>query len=97
MGYKVYTDKWIQSNSDEILVRLSNWNLIEEYPGTTKDKVYIGLCDSSGELVRATRTIGDSSSTSVKFININPNKDYYIYFEVPTNSNRYSFNGAISN
>ena len=93
-GYQLFTDKWLTSDSGEISVSLVNFKTIEEYGGT-KNKITFKLCDSSGVLVSSEKTVSGGSA-SVTWINIKPDKKYYVCFEVPTNGNRYSGNGSIS-
>lgn len=95
-GYRLFTDKWLTSTSGEITVKLSDFKTIEEYNGATKNKITFKLCDSSGVLVSSERTVTNGSA-SVTWINISSSKKYYVCFEVPTNGNRYSGNGYISN
>ena len=93
-GYQLFTDKWLTSDSGEISVSLVDFKTIEEYGGT-KDKITFKLCDSSGVLVSSEKTVS-SGSASVTWTNIKPDKKYYVCFEVPTNGNRYSGSGSIS-
>lgn len=93
-GYQLFTDKWLTSDSGEISVSLSNFKTIEQHGGT-KDKITFKLCDSSGVLVTSEKTVSNGSA-SVKWINIQAGKKYYVCFQVPTNGNRYSGNGSIS-
>lgn len=93
-GYQLFTDKWLTSDSGEIRVSLVDFETIEEYGGT-KDKITFKLCDSSGVLVSSEKTVINGCA-SVKWINIKSDKKYYVCFEVPTNGNRYSGNGSIS-
>lgn len=98
VGYQIFTDKWLTSDSGEIEVDLDDWTILQQYGGTN-NQVTIKLCDSNGPIsgCSVTRTIDKYDSAYVKYTNINPSKKYYICFEVPTNSNRYSFNGSIYN
>ena len=94
-GYRVYTDKWLKSSSGYITVKLSDFTVLEDYHGTS-DKITFKLCDSSGVLVTSEKTVS-SGIASVTWKNIKSDKKYYVLFEVPTNGNRYSANGSISN
>lgn len=94
-GYRLYTDKWLTSSSGKISVSLSNFKTIEEYPGATKNQITFRLYDSSGLISSSKKTVyGGSASTT--FSNVKSGKKYYVAFEVPTNGNRYSGKGYIS-
>lgn len=93
-GATLFTEKWLKSSSGRITVYLENFTVLESYGGTS-DKITFHLCDSSGRLSSATRTVV-AGNASVTWININPDKKYYIEFEVPTNGNRYSGSGNIT-
>lgn len=94
-GYKLYTDKWLTSSSGKIRVSLSNFKTIKEYSGATKNQITFRLYDSSGLVTSSKKTVV-SSSASASFSNIKSGKKYYVAFEVPTNGNRYSGKGYIS-
>lgn len=94
-GYQVFTDKWLVSKSGEMSVSLYDFETTKEYGTATKNQITFKLCDSSGVLVSSTKTVSGGSA-SVKWINIDPDKKYYVCFQVPTNGNRYSGNGSIS-
>lgn len=94
-GYRLYTDKWLTSSSGKISVSLSNFKTIEEHPGATKNQITFRLYDSSGLISSSKKTVyGGSASTT--FSNVKSGKKYYVAFEVPTNGNRYSGKGYIS-
>lgn len=93
-GYRLFTDKWLTSESGQISVSLSNFQTLEDYGGTN-NKITFKLCDSSGVLVTSERTVSNGSA-SVTWINIKADKKYYVCFEVLTNGNRYSGYGYIS-
>lgn len=93
-GYRVYTDKWLTSDSGNISVNLINWTVLEGN-APANNKITFKLCDSSGVLVTSTKTIS-SSSANVTWINIDPDTKYYVLFEVSTNGNKYSANGSIT-
>ena len=95
MGYQVFTSKWI-TGASSISISVSNWNLIEEYHGATKDKLTLKVYNSSKKLVDSKTITISSGVGSASFKNLTSKSKYYICFEVPTNSNRYSFDGAIS-
>lgn len=94
-GYQLFTDKWLTSDTGYISVSLSDFKTLEEYPGATKDQITFKLCDSSGVLVTSTKTVNNGSA-SVTWKNIKEDKKYYVIFQVPTNGNKYSGNGSIS-
>ncbi|WP_077612374.1 hypothetical protein [Clostridium sp. Marseille-P2415] len=93
-GYRIYTSKWL-TGSKTMNVTVKDWKLIKEYGGT-KDELTIRIFNSSKKEVKSqTITIsGDVGSAS--FSGLSASAKYYVCFEVPTNSNRYSFNGSIS-
>lgn len=95
-GYRLYTDKWITSSSGKITVSLKGFKTVVEYPGATKNKITFILFDSSGALVTSPKTVSSSGTASVTWINIKPDKKYYVCFEVPTNYNRYTGYGTIT-
>ena len=100
IGYRVYTNKWI-TGADSIYVSVSDWTLIEEYQGAEDSKLTVAVYDSSDNVV-AKNTIeidwahDGTGYGSLTLSGLNKNVKYYVLFEVPTNGNRYSFNGVIS-
>lgn len=94
-GFRLYTDKWLTSDSGKIKVSLSNFKTIEEHTGAIKNKITFRLYDSSGLVSSSEKTVSKGSA-SATFSNIKSGKKYYVAFEVPTNGNRYSGKGYIS-
>lgn len=94
-GYRLYTDKWLTSNSGEISVSLENFRVVEEYGGR-KDKITFILFDASGKKLVTSEKYVIGGTADVTWINIKPDHKYYVCFEVPTNGNRYSGNGYIT-
>lgn len=99
IGYRVYTNKWI-TGASSINISVLDWKLIEEHPGAEKSKLTIAVYDSSDKVVaKNTMEISwahdNTGHGSMTLDGLNPNLRYYVLFEVPTNSNRYSFNGTI--
>lgn len=95
IGYRVYTNYCFTGVTD-IDVDVYNWNIISRPAGNvTTDKLTIKLYNSGGTLIgTSTETVYDSCYVS--FTNLDATKKYYVLFEVPTNSVRYSFDGTIS-
>lgn len=94
MGYRVYTSKWL-TGASSISISVSNWNLIKEYHGATNNQLTLRVYNSRKKQVDSeTITISDGSG-SVTFSGLTSTSKYYVCFEVPTNSNRYSFDGFI--
>lgn len=99
MGYRVYTNKWL-TGAEKIHISVSNWTLLDDYGGEDSE-LTIAVYDS-GNQVAAKNTIEITWSHEgtgyggVDFAGLNANERYYVLFEVPTNSNRYSFDGLIS-
>lgn len=94
-GYRLYTDKWLTSRSGEISVSLENFRVLEEHGGT-KDMITFILLDSSGKELVATEKYVIGGTADVTWINIKPDHKYCVCFAVPTNGNRYSGNGYIT-
>lgn len=94
IGYRVYTSKWLTGVSS-IKISVSNWKLLEEYHGATKDQLTLRVYNSSKKLVDSKTITIYSGSGSATFSGLSSTSKYYVCFEVPTNSNRYSFDGSI--
>lgn len=99
IGYRVYTNKWI-TGSSSIKISVADWKLIEEYHGAEKSTLTIAVYDTSDRVVakntmKVTWSHDGTASGSMTLSGLNANLKYYVLFEVPTNSNRYSFNGTI--
>ncbi|MFV0239163.1 MAG: hypothetical protein ACK5H4_03865 [Lacrimispora sphenoides] len=94
VGYRVYTSKWL-TGATSIKVSVDNWTLLEDYGGTS-DKLTIRVFNSSKkEVTSKTITITRGYGTAT-LSGLTSTAKYYVCFEVPTNSNRYKFNGNIS-
>ncbi|MCH5263259.1 MAG: hypothetical protein J1F42_10125 [Lachnospiraceae bacterium] len=95
MGYQVFTSKWI-TGASSIKITVSDWELLKEYTGAKKNELTLKVYNSSKKLVTSeTITISDQSG-SATLSGLTSTSKYYVCFEVPTNGNRYSFNGTIS-
>lgn len=94
MGYQVYTDKWL-TGASSIIITVENWNVVEDYGGTN-DKVTIKVYNSSNTFFDSKAVTIKNGIGSASFSRLTPTSKYYVCFEVGTNSNKYSFNGAIS-
>ena len=99
IGYRVYTNKWI-TGASSINVSVLDWKLIEEHPGAEKSKLTIAVYDASDKVVaKNTMDINwahdNTGYGTMTLSGLNANLKYYVLFEVPTNSNSYSFNGTI--
>ena len=100
IGYRVYTNKW-STGADSIYVSVADWTLIEQYHGAEDSELTVAVYDSSDNVV-AKNTIeiewahDGTGYGSLTLSGLNENGRYYVLFEVPTNGNRYSFNGIIS-
>ena len=95
IGYQVFTSKWL-TGADSIKISVSNWDTIDEHPGATKNELTLKVYNSSKKLVESKTITISSGSGSATFKDLTSSSKYYICFEVPTNSNTYSFNGTIS-
>lgn len=92
IGYQLFTDKWLTGKSS-MKVNVYNWTVLENHGGTS-NKLTIKLFNSSRKMI-ASKTIRISDSGAVLFSGISSSSKYYVCFEVPMNSNRYTFNGDI--
>ncbi len=95
MGYRVYTSKWLKGASS-IKISVSNWKLIDSYKGATNNKLTVRVYNSKKKEVKSKQITISSKCGSGTISGLNSSKKYYICFEVPTNGNRYSFDGTIS-
>jgi hypothetical protein len=93
IGYRVYTSKWLTGKSS-MSVSVSNWTILKTYTGTD-NSLTVRLYDSSGTQISSKNVTISYNSGSCSFTGLNTSKKYYICFEVPTNSNKYSFDGSI--
>ncbi len=95
VGYQVFSSKWI-TGASSIQVTVNNWKLLEYYIGATSNKVTISVYNSRKELVDSdTITIYDKSGLTY-LSGLTETEKYYVGVQVPTNGNRYKFNGTIS-
>lgn len=93
IGYRVYTDKWF-TGASSLKVTVTNWNKISG--SANSNKLTIAVVNSSGSVV-ASKTIDSVSvAASHTFTGLSSTSKYYVYFQVPTNNNIFSFNGVIS-
>lgn len=83
-----------KSSTGYITVKMTDFDLLENYGGTS-NKIIFRLYDSSGLLVTSEKTV-TSGTASVTWKNISSSKKYYVAFEVPTNGNRYTGLGYIT-
>lgn len=96
MGFRLYTSKWL-TGSSSLYVTVSNWKVIEQYNGAESKKLTIKVYNSKKKKVDSKDiTIGRYNSGSASFSGLSADSKYYVCFETPTNSNRYSFDGTIS-
>lgn len=95
MGYRIYTSKWI-TGASKIKVTVRDWKLLESYKGATNNQLTIRVYNSSKKQVTSKTITISSSSGSATLNGLNASSKYYVCFEVPTNGNRYSYNGKIS-
>lgn len=63
IGYRVYTSKWLTGVSS-IKISVSNWKLLEEYHGATKDQLTLRVYNSSPAAARPPWAGPFSSSTT---------------------------------
>ncbi len=94
VGYRVYTSKWL-TGASSIYVLVDNWTILKEYGGTN-NKVTIRVFNSSKQEVTSKEITIFNGYGSATLRGLSSTGKYYVCFEVPTNSNRYSFNGHIS-
>lgn len=95
MGYQVFTSKWLKGASS-IKISVSNWKLKKMYNGATNNELTLKVYNSKKKLVDSQTITIDREVGSATFSGLTSSAKYYICFEVPTNGNRYSFNGTIS-
>lgn len=95
MGYRIYTSKWI-TGATKIKITVKNWSLLESYYGATNNKLTLRVYNSSKKQVTSKTITISSSSGSATLTDLSKSSKYYVCFEVPTNGNRYSYNGTIS-
>ncbi|MDK2964997.1 hypothetical protein [Lacrimispora sp.] len=94
VGYRVYTSKWLTgASSMDVLV--DNWTILESYGGTSNIVTVRVFNSSKKEVTSKKITISHGYGTAT-FTGLTSSAKYYVCFEVPTNSNRYSFDGNIS-
>lgn len=94
MGYRLYTSKWLKGASS-IKITVRNWKLLEFHGGKSNQLDLIVYNSSKKPIKSKTITInGTSASTTIS--GLPSSSKYYICFQVPTNGNRYSYNGTIS-
>lgn len=94
-GYKLFTDKWLTSRSGKIKVNLTKFKAVSSSPGATKNEITFHLYDSSGRVASSTKKVYGGSASKT-FTKVKAGKKYYVAFEVPTNGNKYSGSGYIS-
>ena len=91
IGYRVYTNYWF-TGTDTITVCVENWSKLSGSAPTNELTVELY---SSGGLVGTYTMDMDYGSDAVDFTNLSSSMKYYVLFEVPTNGNRYAFDGYI--
>jgi hypothetical protein len=76
-------------------VLVDNWTILESYGGTSNIVTVRVFNSSKKEVTSKKITISHGYGTAT-FTGLTSSAKYYVCFEVPTNSNRYSFDGNIS-
>lgn len=96
IGAAVYTSKWL-TGASSIHVSVENWALLVSNPGATNNKLTVSVYDSNKSFVASTSITIDSRFLvgSGDIDGLDSSKKYYVRFSVPTNGNKYSFNGDI--
>ena len=72
------------------------WELLREYPGATNDQLTLIVYDSKDKKVTSKTITIDDTVGKATLSGLKSGSKYYVCFEVPTNGNRYSYNGSIS-
>lgn len=93
IGYRLFTDKWI-TGATSIQVTVQNWKH-KEGSSPLNNKLTVQVYDESGKKIDGRIIIIGSTPHYANLSGLSSNKKYYVLFEVPTNGNKYSFNGSI--
>lgn len=93
IGARLFTDKWI-TGATSIQVTVENWKHKEGY-APLNNQLTVQVYDESGKKIDGRIIIIGSTPHYANLSGLSSNKKYYVLFEVPTNGNRYSFNGSI--
>lgn len=95
MGYRVYTSKWL-TGASSYTVAVTDWNLITSYPNATNNKLTVRIFNEKKKEVCSKTIIIAGTVDYATLSGLSSSSKYYVCFETPTNSNRYSFNGWIT-
>jgi hypothetical protein len=71
---------------------------VNEFYGGTSNQLTVSVMNSSGSVVTS-KTITFASgynSANISLSGLSSTTNYYVKFSVPTNGNKYSFDGTIS-
>lgn len=95
IGARVYTNTWF-TGTTKICVNVDNWERLTGSDQAESYSLTVSLYNSKSRVAINTLAMGSGSNT-VSFTNLEATGKYYVLFSVPTNGNRYSFDGSISN
>lgn len=95
IGYKVFTSKFL-TGVTSLKITVTDWKLTQSYTGAKNNELTLNIYDSKKNLITSKTITISENKGSATFTGLSATSKYYICFEVPTNSNRYSFSGVIS-
>lgn len=93
VGAQVYTDKWL-TGATSIKVTVNNWTKTTN-GGSTLNRLTIYVINSKGKVI-SSQQIDPTTTNSVTLTGLTASAKYYVKFAVPTNGNKFSFDGTIS-
>ena len=94
IGARVYTNYWF-TGTETIGVIVDNWSKISG--SADNNNLTVKLYNNKSLIQTSTRNMEEEGGmTVVDFQNLDANEKYYVLFEVPTNGNRFSFDGYIT-
>ncbi|CAM3298773.1 hypothetical protein FITA111629_15165 [Filibacter tadaridae] len=94
VGAQVYTDKFINGKT-RMSIYVNNWKVLDDLGGSNNEMTIV-LNNSSHKTIASYTVTIKNGSASAHFVGLNASTKYYITFVVPTNGNKYSFNGYIN-
>jgi hypothetical protein len=93
VGYRVYTDKWLTGVSN-YNITINNWTCVDNSGPPNYNRLTISVYNSLGNLMTS-MTIDPTITRAITLTSMTASKNYYVCFEVPTNGNKFSFDGSI--
>lgn len=95
-GYRLFTNTWLYTSSKIIRVTISNWTVLKSYGNAEKNRLTLLLYKGNSVSQRVTKKVNSGKVYVVTFHSLKTNQKYALGFEVPTNGNRYSAKGRIT-